>query len=122
MALVGPTISQACATGVRTLLATKQEIAAELAETVLVITADRCSNGPHLYYPNPEGPGGTGSHEDWVLDNFGYDPYAQVAMIDTAENVARKYQLSREEQHDVVLRRHEQYLSAPPGIRRWPSC
>jgi acetyl-CoA acetyltransferase len=94
----GPTISQACATGARTLLAAQQEIAAELAETVLVITADRCSNGPHLYYPNPEGPGGTGSHEDWVLDNFGHDPYALVAMIDTAENVARKYQLSREEQ------------------------
>jgi acetyl-CoA acetyltransferase len=90
IALVARPSAQACATGVRTLLAAKQEIAAELAETVLVITADRCSNGPHLYYPNPEGPGGTGSHEDWVLDNFGYDPYAQVAMIDTAENVARK--------------------------------
>ena len=25
----------------------------------LVITADKCSNGPHLYYPNPGGPGGT---------------------------------------------------------------
>ena len=113
----GPTISQACATGARTLLAAQQEIAAELAETVLVITADRCSNGPHLYYPNPEGPGGTGSHEDWVFDNFGHDPYALVAMIDTAENVARKYQLSREEQHEVVLRRYEQYLSAPPNFR-----
>jgi hypothetical protein len=39
---------------------------------------------------NPQGPGGTGAHEDWVLDNFGHDPYAAVAMIDTAENVARK--------------------------------
>jgi acetyl-CoA acetyltransferase len=52
-----------------------------------------------------------------VLDNFRHDPYALVAMIDTAENVARKYQLSREEQHDVVLRRCEQYLSAPPNFR-----
>lgn len=112
----GPTINQACATGVRTLLAAEQEIASGLAETALVVTADRCSNGPHVYYPNPEGPGGTGAHEEWVLDNFGHDPYAHVAMIDTAENVARKYQLTREEQHEVVLRRYEQYRSAPPGF------
>jgi len=33
-------------------------------------------------------------------------------MIDTAENVAAKYQISTEEQHDVVLRRHDQYQDA----------
>ena len=32
--------------------------------------------------------GGTGVTERWVLDNFNLDPYAQNAMIDTAENVA----------------------------------
>jgi acetyl-CoA acetyltransferase family protein len=112
----GPTINQACATGARTLLAAQQEIASGLSETALVVTADRCSNGPHVYYPNPEGPGGTGAHEDWVLDNFSNDPYAHVAMIDTAENVARKYQIAREEQHEVVLRRYEQYREAPAGF------
>jgi hypothetical protein len=45
---------------------------------------------PWLMGTNPQGPGGTGAHEDWVLDNFGHDPYAAVAMIDTAEDVARK--------------------------------
>jgi acetyl-CoA acetyltransferase family protein len=114
----GPTINQACATGARCLLAAQQEIAAGLAETALVVTADRCSNGPHLYYPDPQGPGGTGVHEDWVLDNFGHDPYARVAMLDTAENVARKYQASREAQHEVVLRRYEQYHEATPDFRR----
>ena len=33
-------------------------------------------------------------------------------MVDTAENVARKYQISTAEQHDVVLRRFEQYAAA----------
>ncbi len=66
-AVAGPTIMQACATGVRVLLAATQEIEAGMAEVALGVTCDRTSNGPHLYYPNPKGPGGTGAHEDWVL-------------------------------------------------------
>jgi acetyl-CoA acetyltransferase len=108
----GPTLSQACATSVRCLLAANQEIESGMAETALVVTADRTSNGPHLYYPNPMGPGGTGDHEDWVMDNFSNDPFAKVAMIDTGENVARKYQITTEAQHDVVMRRTEQYTDA----------
>ena len=108
----GPTISQACATSARCLLAATQEIEDGMATTVLAVTADRTSNGPHIYYPNPLGPGGTGVHEDWVMDNFAGDPFAQVEMIETAENVATKWQVTTEAQHDVVLRRAEQYQDA----------
>ena len=89
--VAGPTIMQACATGVRVLLATAQEIESGMAEVALGITCDRTSNGPHLYYPNPKGPGGTGTHEDWVLENFGCDPLGPHSMLDTAENVARAH-------------------------------
>lgn len=51
----GPTIGQACATSVRCLLAGAQEIEAGMATTALVAACDRTSNGPHLYYPNPQG-------------------------------------------------------------------
>jgi acetyl-CoA acetyltransferase len=108
----GPTINQACATGVRCLLAAVQELEAELATTALVATCDRISNGPHIVYPNPAAPGGTAAHENWVLDNFSNDPLGGHAMINTAENVARKYQVSTAEQHEVVLRRIEQYGAA----------
>jgi acetyl-CoA acyltransferase len=108
----GPTINQACATGVRCLLAATQEIETDLASTALVATCDRVSNGPHIVYPDPSAPGGTAGHENWVLDNFGCDPLGGHAMIQTAENVARKYQISTAEQHDVVLRRVEQYGAA----------
>src|SRR5262245_749376 len=108
----GPTINQACATSARCLLAAAQEIEADLATTALVATCDRTSNGPHIVYPNPSAPGGTASHENWVLDNFGCDPLGGHAMVHTAENVARKYQVSTAEQHDVVLRRVEQYAAA----------
>lgn len=108
----GPTIAQACATSARCLLAATQEIDAGMASATLVVTADRTSNGPHIYYPNPLGPGGTGEHEDWVLDNFSGDPFAKVEMIETAENVAQKWQVTTEAQHEIVLRRDEQYAEA----------
>lgn len=110
--VTGPTVSQACATGARSLLAASQEIQAGLAGVSLVLTTDRTSNGAHVYYPAPGGPGGTGAHEDVVLDNFNCDPFAGNAMIETAENVAAKYQIGTDEQHEVVLRRHAQYQDA----------
>ena len=108
----GPTLMQACATGVRTLLAAVQEIEVGLARTALVLTCDRTSNGPHLYYPNPRGPGGTGAAEDWVMDNFGCDPLGGHSMLATAENVARRHGITTAEQHEVVLRREAQYAES----------
>lgn len=108
----GPTLMQACATGVRTLLAATQEIEAGMATAALVINCDRTSNGPHLYYPNPRGPGGTGIAENWVMDNFGCDPLGGHTMLQTAENVASDHNISTARQHEVVLRREEQYRSA----------
>jgi acetyl-CoA C-acetyltransferase len=111
-AIGGQTVMQACATGVRALLAGAQEIESGLSQVALTVTCDRTSNGPHLYYPNPRGPGGTGAHEDWVMDNFGCDPLGRHAMVRTAENVAAKHGISTAEQHDVVLRREAQYKAA----------
>ncbi len=108
----GPTVAQACATGVRCLLAAVQEIDSGLASCSLVVTTDRTSNGPHIYYPNPRGPGGTGAHEDWVMDNFGCDPLGHHSMLQTAENVAAKHGVTTESQHEVVLRRTAQYQDA----------
>lgn len=110
--LGGPTLMQACATGVRVLYTAVQEIESGLAETVLAITCDRTSNGPHIYYPDPKGPGGTGVNEDWVMSNFGYDPLGGHSMLQTAENVATKHGVTIAEQHDLVLRREAQYREA----------
>src|SRR5688500_5746268 len=114
----GQTVMQACATGVRALLSGAQEIENGLSQVSLAVTCDRTSNGPHLYYPNPRGPGGTGAHEDWVMDNFGCDPLGPHAMIRTAENVAAKHRIGTQEQHEVVLRREAQYKEALGGFHQ----
>ncbi|NMM26913.1 MAG: thiolase family protein [Glaciimonas sp.] len=108
----GPTLMQACATGVRCLLAAAQEIEMGMASAALAVTCDRTSNGPHLYYPNPQAPGGTGTSEDWVLGNIACDPLGGHSMLVTAENVAKKHGISSSQQHEVVLRREAQYQDA----------
>ncbi|HET7011364.1 MAG TPA: thiolase family protein [Anaerolineales bacterium] len=112
--LAGPTISQACATSARVIgsAASEVENGDGRVPAVLCITADRTSNGPHLVYPDPGGPGGRPSTEDWVWDNFNLDPYARNSMIQTAENVAKEEGFSTEAQHEVVLMRHAQYQQA----------
>ena len=108
----GPTLSQVCASGVRAPVLAAMEIASGLAQTVLAATTDRCSNGPHTYYPAPKAPGGTGVSEDVVIDSFQCDPLGGHSMLQTAENVAAKHSISTAEQHDVVLRRYAQYEDA----------
>lgn len=110
--VAGPTVQQACATSVRALQMAAAEVALGSASMALLVMCDRMSNGPLVTYPDPTGPGGYGIVERWTMDNFGHDPYAGQAMIDTGENVAAKYGISMEEQHAVKLHRFEQYQAA----------
>jgi len=108
----GPLISQVCATGVRCLENAVMEIEGGMADNALVATCDRTSNGPQIYYPDPGGIGGAGRNENQVLDNMQHDPFGGHSMLQTAENVAARHQISTEEQHDVAFRRTEQYQDA----------
>ncbi len=108
----GPTISQVCATGARVLLNAAAEIQVGMATTALALTADRVSNGPHIYHPAPTAAGGTGQTEDQVLYSFSNDAIGGHSMLHTAENVAKKLGISSEEQHHVVAMRYGQYQDA----------
>ncbi|MHC5011099.1 MAG: thiolase family protein [Planctomycetota bacterium] len=105
----GAMLSQACATSAACLAHAAAQLDAGGAEATVVVTTDKCSNGPHLYYPDPSGPGGKGAGEDWVWDNFSFDPWAKNSMIETAENVAKEAGIAREEQDALALRRNAQY-------------
>lgn len=110
--VAGPTVSQACATGARALKSVADEIAGGGANVALAVCADRTSNGPHIYYPAPDAAGGTGSAENWVMDNFSSDPFTGCAMIRTAENVVARYKIETAEQNALTLVRYEQYAKA----------
>jgi acetyl-CoA acetyltransferase family protein len=108
----GHLLSQVCATGARGLFAGASEVALGMSKVALLLTADRCSNGPHIYYPTPTGPGGSGRSEDAVFYNMMNDPVAGHSMMQTGENVAAKFSITREELDAVALRRFEQYQDA----------
>lgn len=110
--ITGPVLSQACATGARVLASSALEVETGVNRAILAMTLDRCSNGPHVYYPNPLGTGGKGETEEWVWDNFNYDPYAKNAMLQTAENVAREADITKEQQDEMMLLRYTQYQDA----------
>ena len=117
--MTGPMIGQACATSAKCVELAAQAIETGVHGSVLTVCADRCSNGPHLVYPNPQAPGGTVDGENWVLDNFGNDPFAKNAMIETAENVAKEAGITKEEQDEMTFLRYTQYTDALKNDREF---
>jgi acetyl-CoA acetyltransferase len=108
----GMLISQACTTSTTCIYQAGVGVETGLYRNVYALMTDRCSNGPHTVWPNPQGPGGEVISENWLMDNFSRDPWARGPMIQTAENVAREAGITREECDRVSLRRYEQYLDA----------
>ena len=106
----GPTISQACATSATAVGLAAMSVETGMHKNILVATTDRCSNGPHTVWPNPKGPGAEVISENWLMDNFNFDPYGQQPMVQTAENVAKIHGVTKEESDATALRRYEQYL------------
>jgi acetyl-CoA acetyltransferase len=105
-------IHQACSTSTTIVNLCAMNIELGVYEVAFGLMSDRCSNGPHTIWPNPLGPGGEPDREDWNMDNFGGFPRTPVAMVETAENVAKEIGLTKEECDALVLRRYEQYQMA----------
>ncbi|MEW5723474.1 MAG: thiolase family protein [Thermodesulfobacteriota bacterium] len=115
----GPTISQACATSATSLALASMGVETGAYGSVLAATTDRCSNGPHIVWPNPNGPGGEVIHENWLMDNFNNDPYGRQPMVQTAENVAKEHGVTKEESDAMAVRRYEQYLASTANDREF---
>jgi len=108
----GCMVSQACSTSTTVIYQAAMGVETGIYSNVFTLMTDRCSNGPHTTWPNPNGPGGQVTSEDWVMDMFNNDPWAKNAMIQTAENVAKETGVTREQCDAVALKRYEQYTDA----------
>jgi acetyl-CoA C-acetyltransferase len=102
-------ISQACATGAAVIATAGLAVETGDEGIQLAVNADRVSNGPHIVFPQPKGPGGTVVAEDWVMDNFNRDAWFGHSMLQSAEYVAADAGASRQELDDVTFLRYEQY-------------
>lgn len=107
-------INQACTTSTTILNLAALSVEHGAMEVAFGLMTDRCSNGCHTVWPNPQGPGGEVISENWLMDNFNADPNVKppLKMVQTAENVAKEMGITKEEVDAVVLRRYEQYLMA----------
>ncbi len=113
----GVIVSQACSTSATCIFQAGVGLETGLYKNAYCLMTDRCSNGPHTVWPNPTGPGGEVLSENWMMDNFGRDPWAKGAMIQTAENVAKEAGITREQCDALSLRRYEQYLQSTENDR-----
>jgi acetyl-CoA acetyltransferase len=115
----GFTLSQACTTGTTCVFQAAVGVETGLYQNVFVLTTDRTSNGPHTIWPNPKGPGGEVISENWLMDNFNADPNVGLRMIETAENVAKEENITKEDCDAAALKRYEQYLMSLENDREF---
>lgn len=104
-------LEQACATGLKALIAGMSQVEYGASECVAVLTFDRTSDSPAGVFPIRREHRRTMVISD-VWDNFGFDPATTKAMITTAGNAARKYKLDRREVDEICAYRYEQYFEA----------
>ena len=105
-------VHQACTTSVTCIHLAAVNIETGTFDTAFALMSDRMSNGPHVVWPNPKGPGGQVISENWNMDNINNDPWGGLKMIQTAERVAAEAGITREECDILTLRRYEQYMDA----------
>jgi len=104
-------VEQACATGLQATLLAAAEVASRSNDVVGVLTFDRTSDSPVGVFPERRAYERTFALSD-VWDNFGFDPATGQAMITTAGNAARKYNIERKEVDELAYHRYQQYFQA----------
>ncbi|WP_425805581.1 thiolase family protein [Desulfitobacterium sp. Sab5] len=116
----GMSVSQACSTSTTVINNAATGLETGAYDTTFCLVTDRASNGPFTLWPNPVGAGGEMIPENWMMDNFAKDPWGGVAMVQTAENVVRKYGgITKEDVDRVTARRYEQYNDALANDREF---
>src|SRR5438876_2155182 len=98
------TVNRLCGSGIQSIISGAQMIQLGEARTALVGGMESMSQAPHVIYGARSGFAlGQGKLEDSLMVAL-LDTYCNTPMAGTAENLARKYQIPREEQDAYALR------------------
>lgn len=106
------TVNRLCGTGIEVILQAARFIQTGEAQVALAGGAENMSQVPHVIRGMRWGSKlGSPPFEDWLWEGL-YDTYAECSMAVTAENLAKKYEISREEADLHALNSHEKALAA----------
>jgi acetyl-CoA acyltransferase 2 len=102
------TVNRLCGSGIQSIISGAQMIQLDEAGTALVGGMESMSQAPHVIYGARSGFAlGQGKLEDSLMVAL-LDTYCNTPMAGTAENLARKYEISREEQDAYALRSQQE--------------
>ncbi|HEV7843323.1 MAG TPA: acetyl-CoA C-acetyltransferase [Pyrinomonadaceae bacterium] len=102
------TVNRLCGSGIQSIINGAQMIQLGEAQTCLVGGMESMSQAPHVIYGARSGfPLGQGKLEDSLMVAL-LDTYCNTPMAGTAENLARKFEISREEQDAYALRSQQE--------------
>jgi acetyl-CoA C-acetyltransferase len=117
------TVNQACGSGLRAIILAAEKIMLGRAETVLAGGTESMSRVP--YFAEGARFGMRMGHTELVdgmyRDGFN-DPLSELVMGETAEVLARHYEISRDEQDDFALRSQERAAAAIAAGRFEAEC
>ncbi|HVS33262.1 MAG TPA: acetyl-CoA C-acyltransferase [Thermoanaerobaculia bacterium] len=98
------TVNRLCGSGIQSVINAAEQIQLDESETVLAGGMENMSQAPHVIRGARKGfKLGQGSIEDSLMVAL-LDSYCGLYMAQTAENLARKYEITREEQDRFALR------------------
>jgi acetyl-CoA acetyltransferase family protein len=102
------TVNRLCGSGIQSIISGAQMIQLGEAQTVLAGGIESMSQAPHVVRGARSGfPLGGGKLEDSLMVAL-LDTYCNTPMAGTAENLARKFEISREEQDQYALRSQQE--------------
>ncbi len=102
------TVNRLCGSGIQSIISGAQMIQLGEAETALVGGMESMSMAPHAIYGARAGFAlGQGKLEDTLMVAL-LDTYCNTTMAGTAENLARRYEIAREDQDKYALRSQQE--------------
>jgi len=102
------TVNRICGSGIQSVVSAAQMILCGEAEVAVAGGMENMSQAPHIIRGAREGfrLGGAPKIEDYLFESL-MDPFCGFFMAQTAENLAKEYGISREEQDEYAMRSHQ---------------